>query len=69
MVEGVEEPRVIAAHTHLPVAPRSGGWTIFNPGGVGVPPLPRKGMLPGMARGGKRPHRGNRRRRGCEPSA
>jgi putative phosphoesterase len=34
---GVEEPIVVAAHTHLPMDVRFGRWRILNPGSVGVP--------------------------------
>jgi predicted phosphodiesterase len=37
MLSGVDEPIVIAAHTHLPLARRVGGWQIYNPGSIGVP--------------------------------
>ncbi len=43
MLAGVEEPTVIAAHTHLPMEsrvcgrPGGGAWQVLNPGSVGVP--------------------------------
>jgi putative phosphoesterase len=43
MLAGVDEPAVIAAHTHLPMhsrvrgRPGGGAWQVFNPGSVGVP--------------------------------
>jgi hypothetical protein len=37
MLASVDEPLVIAAHTHLPLDRTVGGWRVLNPGSVGVP--------------------------------
>lgn len=37
LLDGVAEPVVVCAHTHRPLARRTGGWTIFNGGSVGLP--------------------------------
>jgi predicted phosphodiesterase len=37
MLTGIEEPVVIAAHTHLTLDRTCGDWRIFNPGAVGIP--------------------------------
>ena len=37
MLAGVEEPLVIAGHTHLPMDRVVGPWRVLNPGSVGVP--------------------------------
>jgi len=34
---GVEEPVVVAGHTHLPMDRVAGRWRVVNPGSVGVP--------------------------------
>jgi predicted phosphodiesterase len=34
---GVEEPVVLTAHTHRPMARRAGRWQVFNSGSVGAP--------------------------------
>lgn len=36
-LRGVEEPVVVGAHTHQPVARRIGRWTVYNPSSVGMP--------------------------------
>jgi predicted phosphodiesterase len=37
MLASVEEPLVIAGHTHIPVDRTVGRWRVLNPGSVGVP--------------------------------
>lgn len=37
LLDGVAEPVVVCAHTHRTMARRTGGWTIFNGGSVGLP--------------------------------
>ncbi len=37
LLRGVAEAVVVCAHTHRPMARRTGGWTIFNGGSVGLP--------------------------------
>jgi predicted phosphodiesterase len=37
LLEGVAEPVIVCAHTHRPMARRTGGWTIYNGGSVGLP--------------------------------
>lgn len=37
LLEGVAEPVVVCAHTHRPLTRRTGGWTIFNGGSIGLP--------------------------------
>ena len=37
MLAGVDEPVVIAGHTHLPLDRTVGAWRVLNPGSVGVP--------------------------------
>lgn len=37
MLAGIDEPFVIAGHTHLPMDRTVAGWRIFNPGSVGLP--------------------------------
>lgn len=37
LLQGVAESVVVCAHTHRPMARRTGGWTIFNSGSVGLP--------------------------------
>ncbi len=37
LLEGVAEPVVVCAHTHRTMARRTGGWTIYNGGSVGLP--------------------------------
>ena len=55
MLAGVDEPVVIAAHTHLPLDRQVNGWRVLNPGSVGVPldgrRLARYMLLEGDARG------------------
>ena len=34
---GIEQPVVVSAHTHLPLARHVNGWRVFNPGSVGMP--------------------------------
>ena len=44
LLEGVEEPWVAAAHSHLPLQRRAGRWQVINPGSVGVPLDGRPGI-------------------------
>lgn len=37
LLDGVVEPVVVCAHTHRPLARRTGGWTILNGGSIGLP--------------------------------
>lgn len=37
LLKGVAEPVVVCAHTHRSMARRTGGWTIFNGGSIGLP--------------------------------
>lgn len=37
LLAGVEEPVVIAGHTHIPLDRTVGPWRVLNPGSVGVP--------------------------------
>lgn len=44
LLEGVAEPCVAAAHSHLPLDRRAGRWQLINPGSVGVPLDGRPGV-------------------------
>ncbi len=37
ILDGVEEPVVVCAHTHIPLDRRVGRWRVINPGAVGTP--------------------------------
>ncbi len=37
LLDGVAEPVVVCAHTHRPMARRTGDWTIYNGGSIGLP--------------------------------
>lgn len=37
ILAGTVEPLIIAGHTHMPMARSVDGWTIYNPGSVGLP--------------------------------
>ncbi|MCY4527028.1 MAG: metallophosphoesterase family protein [Anaerolineaceae bacterium] len=44
LLAGVDEPVVLAAHSHLPLDRRAGRWHLINPGSVGVPLDGRPGV-------------------------